>query len=359
MNNNFAVIMAGGIGSRFWPMSKEEFPKQFLDVLGIGRTLIQMTYDRLLKVVPSNQIYVVTNESYKDLVIEQLGISANQVLTEPMRKNTAPCIAYAAHKIHSINKNANLIVAPADHLILKEDKFVSIINTAIEKAVEGNNIVTLGIKPSRPDTGYGYIQFVNDNDIIMGEVRKVKQFTEKPNRELAELFLKGGDYYWNSGIFIWTSLTIINALAKFKPELNSLFSTKGNDYNTKNEQDFVNNAFTNCEDISIDFAVLENSKHVHVVLANFGWSDLGTWGSLYTHLDKDIEGNAVIGDDVHLFDTENCIVNLPKNKLVVLQGLKDHIVVESDNVLMIVKKDQEQKIKGYLKEVKKKSPKFN
>lgn len=359
MNNNFAVIMAGGIGSRFWPMSKEEFPKQFLDVLGIGRTLIQMTYDRLLKVVPSNQIYVVTNESYKDLVIEQLGISANQVLTEPMRKNTAPCIAYAAHKIHSINKNANLIVAPADHLILKEDKFVSIINTAIEKAVEGNNIVTLGIKPSRPDTGYGYIQFVNDNDIIMGEVRKVKQFTEKPNRELAELFLKGGDYYWNSGIFIWTSLTIINALAKFKPKLNSLFSTKGNDYNTKNEQDFVNNAFTNCEDISIDFAVLENSKHVHVVLANFGWSDLGTWGSLYTHLDKDIEGNAVIGDDVHLFDTENCIVNLPKNKLVVLQGLKDHIVVESDNVLMIVKKDQEQKIKGYLKEVKKKSPKFN
>ena len=359
MNNNFAVIMAGGIGSRFWPMSKEGFPKQFLDVLGIGRTLIQMTYDRLLKVVPSNQIYVVTNESYKDLVIEQLGISANQVLTEPMRKNTAPCIAYAAHKIHSINKNANLIVAPADHLILKEDKFVSIINTAIEKAVEGNNIVTLGIKPSRPDTGYGYIQFVNDNDIIMGEVRKVKQFTEKPNRELAELFLKGGDYYWNSGIFIWTSLTIINALAKFKPKLNSLFSTKGNDYNTKNEQDFVNNAFTNCEDISIDFAVLENSKHVHVVLANFGWSDLGTWGSLYTHLDKDIEGNAVIGDDVHLFDTENCIVNLPKNKLVVLQGFKDHIVVESDNVLMIVKKDQEQKIKGYLKEVKKKSPKFN
>ncbi len=358
MNNNFAVIMAGGIGSRFWPMSKEEFPKQFLDVLGIGRTLIQMTYDRLLKVVPSNQIYVVTNESYKDLVVEQLGISANQVLTEPMRKNTAPCIAYAAHKIHSINQNANLIVAPADHLILKEDRFVSIINTAIEKAEEGENIVTLGIKPSRPDTGYGYIQFVNDNDIIMGEVRKVKQFTEKPNRELAELFLKGGDYYWNSGIFIWTSKTIISALEKFKPALNNLFSTTGNDYNTENEQTFVNNAFTDCEDISIDFAILENSKHVHVVLANFGWSDLGTWGSLYTHLDKDIEGNAVIGDDVHLFDSENCIINLPKNKLAVIQGLKDHIVVESDDVLMIVKKEDEQKIKGYLKEVKNTSPKF-
>jgi mannose-1-phosphate guanylyltransferase len=359
MNNNFAVIMAGGIGSRFWPMSKEEFPKQFLDVLGIGRTLIQMTYDRLQKVVPNTQIYVVTNESYKDLVIEQLGIAANQVLTEPMRKNTAPCIAYAAHKIHSINQNANLIVAPADHLILKEDRFVSIINTAIEKAEEGENIVTLGIKPSRPDTGYGYIQFVNDNDIIMGEVRKVRQFTEKPNRELAELFLKGGDYYWNSGIFIWTSKTIINALEKFKPELNSLFCTTGNDYNTENEQTFVNSAFTDCEDISIDFAILENSKHVHVVLANFGWSDLGTWGSLYTHLDKDVEGNAVIGDDVHLFDSENCIVNLPKNKLAVIQGLKDHIIVESDDVLMIVKKEDEQKIKGYLKEVKKNSPKFN
>jgi len=359
MNNNFAVIMAGGIGSRFWPMSKEEFPKQFLDVLGIGRTLIQMTYDRLLKVVPDNQIYVVTNENYKDLVIEQLGITANQVLTEPMRKNTAPCIAYAAHKIHSINKKANLIVAPADHLILKEDKFVTIINTAVKKAEEGDNIVTLGIKPSRPDTGYGYIQFVNDNDILMGEVRKVKQFTEKPNKELAEIFLKGGDYYWNSGIFIWKSQTIIDALGKFKPELNNLFCTTGNDYNTENEQNFVNNAFTNCEDISIDFAILENSKHVHVVLANFGWSDLGTWGSLYTHLDKDVEGNAVIGNDVHLFDSENCIVNLPKNKLAVIQGLKDHIIVESDDVLMIVKKEDEQKIKGYLKEVKKNSPKFN
>jgi len=358
MNNNFAVIMAGGIGSRFWPMSKEEMPKQFLDVLGIGRTLIQMTYDRLLKIVPKNQIYVVTNQNYKGLVHDQLGIDSNQILTEPMRKNTAPCIAYAAHKIYSINSNATLIVAPADHLILKEDRFVNIINTAIDKAEEGNNIVTLGIKPSRPDTGYGYIQFENDNDILMGEVRKVKQFTEKPNRELAEIFLKGGDYYWNSGIFIWKAETIINALQKFKPELNKLFCSNGNDYNTESEQVFVNKAFENCEDISIDFAVLENSKHVFVVLANFGWSDLGTWGSLYTHLDKDIDGNATIGDDIHLFDSENCIINLPKDKLAVIQGLKNHIVVESDGVLMIVKKDDEQKIKGYLKEVKKSSPKF-
>jgi len=358
MNNNFAVIMAGGIGSRFWPMSKEEMPKQFLDVLGIGRTLIQMTYDRLLKVAPKDQIYVVTNQNYKSLVVEQLGINENQVLTEPMRKNTAPCIAYAAHKINAINPNATLIVAPADHLIMKEDRFVKIINTAVNVAQENSNIVTLGIKPSRPDTGYGYIQFDDSYDIVMGDVKRVKQFTEKPNRELAEIFVKSGNYYWNSGIFIWKASTIINALDKFKPELNVLFCTKGNDYNTENEQAFINNAFTNCEDISIDYAILENSKHVHVVLANFGWSDLGTWGSLYSHLDKDIDGNAVIGDDVHLFDSENCIINLPKDKLAVIQGLNDHIIVEADGILMIVKKEDEQKIKGYLKEVKENSPKF-
>ena len=350
--------MAGGIGSRFWPMSKEEMPKQFLDVLGIGRSLIQMTYDRLLKVVPKDQIYVVTNENYKELVKTQLNIPSNQILTEPLRKNTAPCIAYAAHKINSINPNATLIVAPADHLILREDRFVKIIDKAIETAQDNSNIVTLGIKPSRPDTGYGYIQFDDDNDLVMGDVKNVKQFTEKPNRELAELFLKNGNYYWNSGIFVWKVNTIINALNKFKPELNQLFCSKGNDYNTENEQAFVNHAFNNCEDISIDFAVLENSKHVKVVLANFGWSDLGTWGSLYTHLNKDVDGNAVIGNDVHLFESENCIINLPKNKLAVIQGLNNHIVVESDGVLMIVKKEDEQKIKGYLKEVKSKSPKF-
>jgi mannose-1-phosphate guanylyltransferase len=359
MNSNFAVIMAGGIGSRFWPMSKEEMPKQFLDVLGIGRTLIQMTYDRLLKVVPKNQIYVVTNQNYKALVVDQLGIDESQVLTEPMRKNTAPCIAYAAHKIHSINPKATLIVAPSDHLIMKEDRFVKIINTAIDSAQDNSNIVTLGIKPSRPDTGYGYIQFDDSNDILMGDVKRVKQFTEKPNRELAEIFVKSGNYYWNSGIFIWKASTIIDALDKFKPNLNSLFCSKGDDYNTSNEQSFIDNAFMQCEDISIDYAVLENSKHVYVVLANFGWSDLGTWGSLYTHLDKDIDGNAVIGDDVHLFDSENCIVNLPKDKLAVIQGLQDHIVVEADGVLMIVKKEDEQKIKGFLKEVKSNSPKFN
>ncbi len=348
--------MAGGIGSRFWPMSQENHPKQFLDVLGIGKTLIQMTYDRLRKLVPDSQIYVVTNSSYANSVKEQIGIPDDQILTEPMRKNTAACIAYASHKIYNLNPNANLIVAPSDHLILKEDKFVDIVNVALEKSISEECLVTLGIKPSRPHTGYGYIRFENGRDIIMGEVRKVRQFTEKPNRELAELFLKSGDYYWNSGIFIWTAKTIIDSLQKFKPELNELFSSKGNDYNTSGEQDFINEAFYNCEDISIDFAVLENAKNVHVVLANFGWSDLGTWGSLYSHLDQDVEGNAVVGDHVHLFESENCIVNMPEGKMAVLQGLEDYIVVEAHGILMVVKKNHEQRIKGYLKEIKKKDP---
>lgn len=348
--------MAGGIGSRFWPMSQESHPKQFLDVLGMGKTLIQMTYERLTKLVPDSQIYVVTNEKYAGLVKEQIGIPDNQILTEPMRKNTAACIAYASHKIYNINPQANLIVAPSDHLIMKEDRFVDIVNVALEKSISEECLVTLGIKPSRPDSGYGYIQFEDGRDILMGEVRKVRQFTEKPNRELAEIFLKSGDYYWNSGIFIWTAKTIIDSLQKFKPKLNELFTSKGNDYNTTGEQEFINEAFYNCEDISIDFAVLENAKNVHVVLANFGWSDLGTWGSLYTHLEQDVEGNAVIGDHVHMFESENCIVNMPEGKMVLLQGLEDYIVVESHGILMVVKKNHEQRIKGYLKEIKKKDP---
>jgi mannose-1-phosphate guanylyltransferase len=354
--NNFAVIMAGGVGSRFWPMSREAMPKQFLDVLGTGKTLIQMTYDRLRRVVPDDQIYVVTNQKYAALVRQQIGLSSDKILTEPMRKNTAPAIAYASHKIMALNPEANLIVAASDHLILKEDAFVDIVTTAFQKSEEGSNLVTLGIKPSRPDTGYGYIQFESSEDIIIGEVRKVKQFAEKPNRELAELFLKSGDYYWNSGIFIWKAKTIIESLQKFKPQLNQLFTSKGNDYNTASEQAFINEAFTQCEDISIDFAILENAKNVFVVLADLGWSDLGTWGSLYTHLKKDVEGNAVIGSDVHLFESSNNIVNLPDGKIALLQGLEGYIVVESNGILMVVRKDDEQKIKNYVAQIQKKNP---
>jgi mannose-1-phosphate guanylyltransferase len=359
MKDNYCVIMAGGIGSRFWPMSTAQRPKQFLDVLGIGKSLLRMTFERLLNVAPAENIYIVTNAGYKELVMEQLPeLSEGQVLTEPERKNTAPCITYAAAKIYSINRNATLIVAPSDHLILKEEKFTNIINTAIAAANAGDQLVTLGIKPTRPDTGYGYIEFIEDGDILPGQVKKVKHFTEKPSRDLAEIFLKSGNYYWNSGIFIWKASTILQALNKFKPDLHHLFTNQQEKYNTPDEQAYVNACFSACEDISIDFAVMENAKNVSLVLANFDWSDLGTWGSLYAHLDKDYNGNAVIGDNVHMINSENCIVNLPNNKLALIQGLNHYIIVESDNMLMILNQQDEQNLKKYMAPMEEKSPQF-
>ena len=350
--NNYAVIMAGGVGSRFWPMSVEELPKQFLDDLGIGKTLIQLTFDRLTNVVPEENIYIVTNENYVDLVKTQLpSLKANQILTEPERKNTAPCITYAAAKIYALNNDANLIVAPSDHLILKESKFDRIIETALKSADKDNRILTLGIKPTRPDTGYGYIQFHQDGDIIAGSISKVKQFTEKPNREMAEIFLKSGDYYWNSGIFVWKAKTILNAIKKFKPELHELFCGNLEIYNTPGEYEYVNKAFRKCEDISIDFAVMENAKNVDVILADFDWSDLGTWGSLFDHLEKDVNGNSVKGDNTHVFKSSNCLINLPNYKLAIIQGLDNHIVVEADNRLLILDKRNEQSLKTYLKAI--------
>ncbi|MCB0477035.1 MAG: mannose-1-phosphate guanylyltransferase [Crocinitomicaceae bacterium] len=357
--NNYSIIMAGGIGSRFWPMSKPSYPKQFLDVLGMGKSLIQMTFERLCMFTPKENIYVVTNKAYRELVLEQLPlITSDQVLCEPERKNTAPCIAYAANKIYDLNPDARMVVAPSDHLILNEGKFKHIIEVALDQSVKEDCLVTLGIKPSRPDTGYGYIQFHQDGDMIAGQVKKVKQFTEKPNLELAKIFLTSGDYYWNSGIFIWSAKSVLNALNKFKPELNALFSCEAGKYNSDQEQEFVDAAFHNCEDVSIDYAIMENAKNVYVVLANFDWSDLGTWGSLYTHLEKDYHGNAVIGNHVHMFDSNNCIVNMPKDKLCVIQGMNEHIVVESDGMLMIFKKKDEQLLKEYLKKAEKMSPEF-
>lgn len=359
MNNNYCIIMAGGIGSRFWPMSTPQKPKQFLDVLGIGKSLLQMTFDRLTNVAPAENIFVVTNESYVGLVQEQLPhMDLSRILTEPKRKNTAPCIAYAASKIFALNSHAVLIVAPSDHLILKEEKFTNIINIAVERATNEERLVTLGIKPTRPDTGYGYIEFEEKGDIIGGEVKEVKHFTEKPDKEVAELFIKAGNYYWNSGIFVWKASTILNALKKFNTPLYELFSPENGFYNTCDEQSKVNECFENCEDISIDFAVMEHAKNVDVVLANFDWSDLGTWGSLYTHLEKDYNGNAVIGEHVHMINSTNCIVNLPSNKLALIEGLNDHIVIESDNMLMILNKADEQNIKKYMVSLEENSPSF-
>lgn len=354
MKNNYAVIMAGGIGSRFWPMSISSRPKQFLDVLGIGKTLLQLTYERLLNLTDNERIYVVTNERYVDLVKQQLpNLTANQILTEPKRKNTAPCITYAAAKIYALNKAANLIVAPSDHLILKEEKFTRIANIALDAAAKNDRIITLGIKPNRPDTGYGYIQFFEDGDNLGGQLKKVKQFTEKPNRELAEIFLKSGDYYWNSGIFIWQAKTILNAIKRFKPDLYELFCSNFSLYNAPSETTFVNQAFETCEDISIDFAVMEHAKNVDVVLADFDWSDLGTWSSLYDHLDKDMKGNAVNNEKAFLIDCQNSIIKLPQDKIAIIQGLKDYIVAESDNRLLILNKNDEQNLKKYLDTLKK------
>lgn len=338
--------MAGGVGSRFWPMSQESYPKQFLDVLGTGKTLIQMTTERLKRIAPENQIYVLTNAKYADLVEQQTGLPQSQILKEPMMKNTAPCIAYAAHKILGINPDANLVVAPSDHLILKEDEFVSIIQTAISSANADNGIVTLGIKPSRPDTGYGYIQKETGTSEL-GKVYRVERFREKPDLETAKEFVADGNFYWNSGIFIWKCQTIVDALKKYQPDLNNQFSSDL--YNTPQEQEFVNGAFAACESISVDYAILENATNVSVVLADFGWSDLGTWGSLYTHLSHDAEGNAVVGGQIKMVDSSGNIVNLPKDKKALIQGLDGYIVVEAHGILMIIKKENEQLIKEYSK----------
>jgi mannose-1-phosphate guanylyltransferase len=344
--------MAGGVGSRFWPMSRSGFPKQFHDVLGIGKTLIQLTYERFLNICPAENIFVVTNTQYFELVKEQLPqLSDGQVILEPSRRNTAPCIAYANHKIGAINPDAKIIVAPSDHLILKEDEFVRITNLAL-KQCESGNLVTLGIKPTRPDTGYGYIQFVDDKTASDSLVKKVKTFTEKPDLELAEKFLESGDFYWNSGIFIWSLTSINAAFESHLKELNDLFSELKDSYNTSDETAKIAKVYAICESISIDYGIMEKADNVNVVLSDFGWSDLGTWGSLYTHLQKDKNENGVIGKNVLLYESSGNVIKAPNDKLVVIQGLDEHIVIDTGDVLLICNLKDEQKIKQMVNDIK-------
>ena len=351
--------MAGGIGSRFWPLSTSKKPKQFLDVLGIGKSLLRLTFERMLNTVPKDQIYILTNTTYLYLVLEQIPeISEKQVLCEPLRKNTAPCIAFAAAKILKINPQATLIVTPSDHLILNQTRFNEIIQTAIKVANESEQLVTLGISPSRPDTGYGYIEFAKDKAIQKGEATHVIQFCEKPNLQLAQKFLASGNFYWNAGIFVWRADVILKSLSDFQPKLHALFTSNLAAYDSAHEKEYVNHAFNECEDISIDFAVMEHAKNVSVVLSDFDWSDLGTWGSLNEHLKKDENNNAIIGENVFLIDSENCLINMPDNKLVLIDGLKDYIVVESDNMLMILKNSNEQDLKKYLKQLEEAKSQF-
>lgn len=354
MKNHYAIIMAGGVGTRFWPMSTSSHPKQFLDILGTGRTLLQQTYDRLLRVCPNENIFVVTSSSYEELCSTQLPkLPKQNILCEPSRKNTAPCVAYASYKIHKINPKAITIVAPSDHLITKEDTFVKAINSCFAKAEKEDCLVTLGIKPTRPDTGYGYIQFIeSDKKEKDKRIYKVKTFTEKPDHDMAKFFMESGDFLWNSGIFIWSTESITKAMETHDPELANVFKEGWDDYNTKNEAAFIKKAYNTCKNISIDYSVMEKAKNVYVRSSIIGWSDLGTWGSLYTHLKHDDNKNAIVGKNVMQYDCNNCIVQVPKNKLVVLQGLEDYIVVESEDVLMICKKQDEQQIRNFVNDVK-------
>lgn len=341
--------MAGGVGSRFWPMSRNAMPKQFLDILGTGRSLIQQTYDRFSAFIEDENFIIVTNDLYKDLVLEHLpNIKENQVLCEPSRKNTAPCIAYANHKINSINPNANIVVTPADHLILKQKDFVKTAKKALNYTLQNDAIVTLGIDPSRPDTGYGYIKYDTNAE---SNISKVLQFTEKPDLETAKGFLFSGDYSWNSGMFFYKLSTGLEAYEKHLPVINASFEKGAKYYNTDKEKEFIDKIYPHCENISFDYGIMEKVENVCVINASIGWSDLGTWGSVYTHLEQDDDNNAVMGDRVLLYDTHNSIVKVPKDKLVVLQGLRDMIVVESNGTLLVCKKQEEQGIKTFIKDI--------
>lgn len=351
--NNYCVIMAGGVGSRFWPLSRTSRPKQFLDILGTGKSLLQQTYERFNKIIPSENILIVSHEDYKDLIMEQIpGIHANQVLLEPMRKNTAVCIAYANFKILKQNPNANIVVAPSDHLILREDEFLDVINKGLEFTQNNQALLTIGIKPSRPETGYGYIQINGDKNGHNSALHKVKTFTEKPNHEMAKVFFESGEFFWNSGIFIWSLNSILHAFDSYMPDMNAQFQDSMDLLNTDKEKEFIGELYPKCKSISIDYAIMEKADNVSVICADFGWSDLGTWGSLYTHLQKDEFQNTQQGENIFTFNSSNCLINIPSDKLAVIQGLDDYIVVESEGVLLICKKNEEQRIKDFVNEVK-------
>ncbi|HEY5591618.1 MAG TPA: mannose-1-phosphate guanylyltransferase [Paludibacter sp.] len=348
MEKNYCIIMAGGVGSRFWPFSRNNRPKQFLDFFGTGRSLLQLTFDRFRHLMPAENILIVSNVIYKDLILEQLPeIKADQVLLEPNRRNTAPCIAYAVNRIKAMTDKANIIVAPSDHLILKETDFLDTIRVGLDFVKKNNSLLTLGIKPSRPETGYGYIQ------IDEGEtnLRKVKTFTEKPNAELAQVFFETGEFFWNSGIFLWNLQTIDQAFNDLLPEVASKFSVGKEFFNTPKEQEFIDEMYPSCPNISIDYGIMEKATDVYVLCSDFGWTDLGTWGSLYEMSPKDEHENVTLKCKTVYYESENNIVALPSEKLAVIQDLDGYIVAESDNVLLICKRENEQNIRKYVNDI--------
>ncbi len=349
--HHYVAIMAGGIGSRFWPMSRTNFPKQFLDILGSGKTLIQQTFDRYSKLVPKENIFIVTSQEYVDIVKKQLhGIADHNILAEPSRKNTAPCIAYIAFKLFNQDPKALMIAAPADHLIHETDGFLKTSKRALGFVDSVNALLTIGIKPTHPNTGYGYIQY--DTTEAAPEIHKVKTFTEKPNLELAKAFISSGDFLWNGGIFTWKVKNILTAFEKYLPEIYEVFAAEKEKFNTPQEAAAVEQIYPLCTNISVDFGIMEKADNVFVTPASFGWSDLGTWNSAWENMEKDYFNNAVAGRNVMVVDANNCMVHVPDNKLVMLQGIENYIVIDTPDVLLICNKDKEQEIKEYVAEVK-------
>lgn len=351
--HNYVAIMAGGIGSRFWPMSRTNYPKQFLDILNTGKTLIQWTFERYADFIPKENIFVITSDEYAGIVAEQLpDLPVENILGEPSRKNTAPCIAYISFKLLQRDPKASLIVAPSDHLILDKIAFKKVCLEALSFVTKHNAFITLGIQPTHPNTGYGYIQY--EQHAVSDNVFKVKTFTEKPNLELARTFLASGDFLWNAGIFVWQVKNIITAFEHYLPEMHELFASEKEKFNTTEEKQALAEIYPQCTNISIDFGIMEKANNVYVIPSSFGWSDLGTWNSAYDNFEKDYLENAVAGNSVVVIDATKCMVHVPNDKLVLLQGLDDFIVVDSKDVLLICKKDKEQEIKEYVAEVKRK-----
>lgn len=347
-SNRYCIIMAGGVGTRFWPISRQAKPKQFLDILGTGKSFLRMTFERFLPLVPVENFIVVTHRRYKEMILEHIPeLNENQILCEPMGRNTAPCIAYAAYHLQKSHPDAEMIVTPADHLILNESEFHAIIEECVEFALQHNALMTVGIKPSRPETGYGYIQKAN-NDIIS----RVKCFTEKPHLELAQTFVECGEFFWNAGIFIWKVKSIIQAFEKYLPEHHALFSSIVDDLGTPREAEVIMQVFSESKSISIDYGVMEKAENVYVRCSDFGWSDVGTWGSVYQLTRKDAYANARSHDGCYLYNTRNSIISIPKDKIAVVNGLKDYIIVDTDDVLLICPRSEEQIIKKYIDDVK-------
>lgn len=344
------MIMAGGVGSRFWPVSTPDNPKQFHDMLGTGESLIQQTFNRLSNLIPHDQILIATNQRYKDLVMQHLPkVTENQVLLEPAMRNTAPCILYSALKIKDQNSDAVMIVAPSDHYIENEEEFVRNVKSAFEACQRQDILMTLGIKPTGPNTGYGYIQFQDDSD----EVKKVKNFTEKPDLKTAEKFIAQGDYLWNAGIFIWSVKSILESFKKSLPEMCDLFEKGAHSWNTQKETDFINDHYPDSENISIDYGIMEKADNVYVMGTDFGWNDLGTWGSLYDKLDKDQTQNAIVNARGYFIDAKNNMISTTRDKKIVVAGISDYIIVETDDTIMIYPKSEEQNIKEVSKESEK------